>query len=159
VHSPYGKRQAGYTIIELLIVMIVVAILAGLGFSAIQNSQARSRDTERATDIDNLHSKLEAYYSDNGGYPNTFTVSTFSGLSPEALKDGNGVSIVIASPVADQAAALSSPNPTSGANYKYIPYPTGCTAITCTGYILKSYIEQPTSDVPNPYVRYGLNNN
>jgi prepilin-type N-terminal cleavage/methylation domain-containing protein len=159
VHSSHTIQRGGYTIIELLIVIVVIGILSALGFSAIQNSQARSRDTERVTDIDNLHSKLEAYYSDNGGYPNTFTVSTFSGLSPEALKDGNGVSIVMSSPVSDQAAALSSSNPTASANYKYIPYPTGCTAITCTGYILKSYIEQPTPDVPNPYIRYGLNNN
>jgi prepilin-type N-terminal cleavage/methylation domain-containing protein len=153
------EPQTGYTVIELIVVIVVVGILSSLMFGAFQGSQGRARDVDRVTDIDNLHSKLEAYYSDNGGYPNTFTASTFPGISPDALKDYQDVSIVIASPASDQAAALASSNPTASANYKYIPYPTGCTAITCTGYILKTYIEQPNGDTPNPYVRYGLNNN
>lgn len=149
----------GYTVVELLVVIVVIGLLAGVVLGGIQNSQAKSRDTQRVTDIDTLRGQLEAYYSDKGGYPNTFTAATFYRTDPLALKDPNGVSITISSPASSQSAALAAANPGSSANYQYIPYPTGCGAITCTGYVLKSYIEQPNADTPNPYIRYGLNNN
>jgi len=150
----------GYTIVELLIVIVVIGILSVLIFGGVINSQARARDTERATDIDVLRSRLEQYYNDNGGYPNTFSVSTFPAMDPATLKDPAGNTISIVAPVANQFTARATSNPTSsGAQYKYVPYPTGCGAITCTGYVLKTFIEQPSSKLPNPYVRYGLNNN
>lgn len=150
----------GFTILEMLIVIVVVGVLASLTFNAVGDSRARGRDAERATDIDTLHSRLEEYYSDNGGYPNTFTVATFGGLDPEALQDPSGNSITIVPPVTSQTAAQATANPTgTGPNYKYIPYPTGCNAINCLGYVLKSYIEKPTPEVPNPYIRTGLHNN
>ncbi|MGH7196791.1 MAG: type II secretion system protein [Candidatus Saccharimonadales bacterium] len=152
--------SAGYTIVEFIVVIAVIGILAALAFTGITNSQARARDAERVADMNTLHSRLEEYHNDKGGYPNTFTATTFAGIDPEALKDPNGNSITISSTVSDQAAARAVASPTgSGAQYIYIPYPTGCTAITCTGYVLKSYIEQPNGDIPNPYARYGLNNN
>lgn len=153
------NNSQGFTIMELVVVMAVIAILAALTFNAIGNAQAKARDSQRAGDLSTLHSRLEEYYNDYGGYPNTFTVSNFPGIDPSALTDPNGVSVTMTSPASDQSAAMAVTNPTSGANYKYIPYPTGCTAITCTGYVLKSYIEKPDTSNPNPYVTYGLHNN
>lgn len=153
-------NRSGFTIVELLIVIAVVGILAGLVFSYLGSASARARDTERHTDINALHSRLEEYYGDRGGYPNTFNSTTFSGLDPLSLKDPNGTIISIAAPVADQAAAQVVANPTAtGAQYLYVPYPTGCGAITCTGYVLKTYIELPSEKIPNPYVKTGLGNN
>lgn len=149
----------GFTVIELVVVMAVIAILAGLTFNAIGNAQAKARDNQRAGDLSTLHSRLEEYYNDYGGYPNSFTAANFPGIDPAALVDPSGVSITIATPVSDQVAALATTNPTSAASYMYIPYPTGCTSITCTGYVLKSYIEKPDASMPNPYLSFGLNNN
>jgi prepilin-type N-terminal cleavage/methylation domain-containing protein len=154
------KRSAGFTIVEMLIVIVVVAILTSLIGVAAGDSRKRARDTERVTDIDTLYSRLEEFRNDYGGYPNTFTASTFPSLNPEVLKDPSGQSIVINSPVANQFAAQAVANPTAGgASYIYTPYPTGCTAITCTGYVLKSYIESPSPNTPNPYEKTGLSNN
>lgn len=153
------KLNAGFTIVEMLVVIVVVGILAGLISVAAGDSQKRARDSERVTDIDALHSRLEEFHSDYGGYPNTFTVATFPSLNPEVLKDPSGQDIVINAAVADQFTAQAVANPGSSANYLYIPYPTGCTAITCTGYVLKSYIENPKPNMPNPYQKTGLSNN
>lgn len=157
---PLQKKSAGFTTLELLVVIATVAVLAGIVFSALGDSRANGRDTQRVTDIDTIHSRLEEYYTNNGGYPNTLTSALLYNLDPEALRDPNGVTIAINSAVASQAAADAVANPTaSGANYLYVPYPAGCTAITCTGYVLKSYIEKPTTAIVNPYARPGLNNN
>ena len=150
---------AGFTVVELLVVMIVIGVLSTVIFTNISDARKRSRDTERASDIDLISSRLEEYYNDKGGYPNTFTAATLGNLDPAILKDPNNVSITIASAASDQYAARAVSNPTSSANYKYIPYPSGCNTITCTGYVLKAYIEQPSGKLPDPYTKYGLNNN
>lgn len=154
------KAQAGFTIIELLIVIAIIAILAGLVLNNFQGAQAKARDTQRVTDINNLHSKLEEYYNENNGYPNTFTAATFPGIDGESLKDPKGQSVTINAVVADETAAdaVAAPVATSASQYLYVPFgATGCTT-TCTGYVLKTYIEKPTSTTLNPTRKEGLNN-
>jgi prepilin-type N-terminal cleavage/methylation domain-containing protein len=152
------KAQQGFTIIELLIVIAIIAILAGLVLNNFQGAQAKARDTGRVTDINNLHSKLEEYYNENGAYPQTFTAATFPGIDAGALTDAEGVSITINAAVADEAAADAVANPDTSNEYLYVAYPTGCVT-NCTGYILKTFVERPTGVTPNPYRKEGLNNN
>lgn len=156
------KAQAGFTIIELLIVIAIIAILAGLVLNNFQGAQAKARDTQRVTDVNNIHTKLEEYYNDNNGYPNTFTAATFPGIDGESLNDPRGEAIEINAVVADEAAALAVTNPGAGSTgvgqYLYVPFGTvGCTT-SCTGYVLKTYVERPSNTTPNPYVKQGLNN-
>jgi general secretion pathway protein G len=156
---PSYTQNAGFTVAELLIALVIVGILAGLVLFSVQGTQTTSRDSERTTDLETIHGKLEEYYEDKGGYPNTISAALLSGIDPEALVDPRGNSIQIASAVSDQVAAMAAANPTTTTNYEYIPYPVGCNTITCTGYVLKAFIEKPTTRVPNPFVRTGLHNN
>jgi general secretion pathway protein G len=61
--------EKGFTIVELLIVIVVIAILAALVLNTFAGVQQRARDTERTTDIKAIASQLEVYYADNGNYP------------------------------------------------------------------------------------------
>ena len=61
------NRREGFTIIELLIVIVVIGILAGLVLNSFGNIQERARDTERQNDINSIHTALELYYTDNSG--------------------------------------------------------------------------------------------
>lgn len=99
-----NKKQSGFTIVELLIVIIVIGILAALVLNTFQGVQARARDTERRTDINSIATQLEAYYADFGHYPDgsaattcgdagaescALTTLTARGLDSEALNDPN----------------------------------------------------------------------
>ncbi len=153
------KSQSGFTIIELLIVIAIIAILAGVVLVNFQGAQAKARDTQRVSNMSALQAKLEEYYGTNNGYPNTFTATTFPGMDPNTIVDPKGASITINSVVADKSAAdaVAAPTAASTSNYLYVPYgTTGCTT-TCTGYEIKTYIEKPTTQTPNPYVKYSLN--
>ena len=154
------KAQSGFTIIELLIVIAIIAILAGLVLNNFQGAQAKARDTQRVTDLNNVHSKLEEYYNENNGYPNTFTQTTFPGIDGESLKDPKGQSITINAIVADAAAAaaVAAPIVSSASQYMYVPFGAATCTNNCVGYILKTFIEKPSTTTPNPYTKLGLNN-
>jgi prepilin-type N-terminal cleavage/methylation domain-containing protein len=63
------KNNRGFTIVELLIVIVVIGILAALVLNSFRGVQERARDTERRTDQNSVATQLEVYYTDNGGYP------------------------------------------------------------------------------------------
>lgn len=73
--------QRGFTIVELLIVIVVIGILAALVLNTFSGVQARARDTERDTDVKALSTQLEALFNEkgNGSYPNTYADATSSG--------------------------------------------------------------------------------
>ena len=151
--------NSGYTIIELVVIMTILAILFTVLFIFIPDSQLRARDKEREADISTLRGRLEEFYQDSGAYPHQITSSTFSRFDPEVLKDPTGQVLVNNTQQANEYAARSYTSPTkAGPQYTYTPYPTGCIN-NCIGYILKSYIEKPSQKTPNPYVVSGLNNN
>lgn len=74
-----NKQQAGFTIVELLIVIVVIAILAAITIVAYNGLQQRSRDSTRAQDIAGIKKALLMYQSDNGGVR---TTSSYSGNGP-----------------------------------------------------------------------------
>jgi prepilin-type N-terminal cleavage/methylation domain-containing protein len=67
--SKIKKTSKGFTIVELLIVIVVIGILAALVLNSFRGVQERARDTKRRTDVNAQASQLEVYYTDNGGYP------------------------------------------------------------------------------------------
>jgi prepilin-type N-terminal cleavage/methylation domain-containing protein len=68
-----SKQQSGFTIVELLIVIVVIAILATITVVAYNGIQARARDSHRLQDITSVYQALLLYYTDNGSYPVTAT--------------------------------------------------------------------------------------
>src|ERR1035437_3802280 len=63
------KRNKGFTIVELLIVIVVIGILALLVITTYSGIQAKARNSKRQSDIKSLQTQLEAYFSQNGYYP------------------------------------------------------------------------------------------
>jgi type II secretory pathway pseudopilin PulG len=157
-----SSSQGGFTVPELLVMILVVVILSALLLTNYQAARAKERDTQRVNDINQIDSKLESYYNIKNAYPATFDSSQLLGIEKDSLRDPNNKPVVFATPQADATAAQKYPDPTRHlASYLYIPYPTGCTnaANNCTGFVLKSFIENPTSTTPSPYVKVGINNN
>lgn len=67
------RRQRGFTIVELLIVIVVIAILASLTVVAFSSTQSSARDSKRKADIAAITRALELYYTEKGHYPNATT--------------------------------------------------------------------------------------
>ena len=61
-------NKKGFTLVELLISIAVIGVLAAVTLSAVQNAQARARDTKRRSDIRTIMTSLEARRIDIGAY-------------------------------------------------------------------------------------------
>ena len=63
------KLRFGFTLIEILVVISIIAILAGVGLATFSGAQKKSRDAKRKADLETIRSALEMYRADNGEYP------------------------------------------------------------------------------------------
>ena len=96
-------KERGFTIVELLIVIIVIGILAALVITTFTGVQQKARDTERQTDVKAVHGQVEAYYAQNGKYPtlanlnsSAWVTANLKGLDAEATKDPKGAGYTFA---------------------------------------------------------------
>jgi type II secretion system protein G len=64
-----SKRPNGFTLIEILVVMVIIGILAVLGIGNFQSSQQKARDASRKSDLRQITTALETYFNDYGQYP------------------------------------------------------------------------------------------
>ena len=63
--------QKGFTLVELLIVMAIIAVLVGITIAGLGYAMRRSRNIARMSAMTNLERALTSYYSDNLAYPAT----------------------------------------------------------------------------------------
>lgn len=118
----FKSNQKGFTIVELLIVIVVIGILAALVITTFTGIQQRARNTERQTDIKAIHGQVEAYYAQNGRYPTldnmndtTFRTDNMKGLDVEALKDPKGTAGTLAGAAAANVYSYVVQSATGGA--------------------------------------------
>lgn len=147
------QSSRGFTIIELVVVILVLGILVTITAVGLVRYQLDGRDTQRATNVAIIAEALEKYYSANGEYPScnamTASVSTitadagiFPGLSTTVFRapsapEGTTNSI--------QCADLT--NPTGTDFYAYRGDGGSCTGNTaCLTYVLK-YIEEGSNTI------------
>ncbi|MGA2554125.1 MAG: type II secretion system major pseudopilin GspG [Smithella sp.] len=65
------NRQAGFTLIELMVVIVILGVLAGLIIPRIMGHPDEARQAKARIQMEALESALKLYKLDNGSYPTT----------------------------------------------------------------------------------------
>ena len=75
--KPYVTKQ-GFSFIELLTVVVIIALILGISLFGLQNARDSNRDTQRLADMEKIKSGLTRFYADCGQYPSNtkFTALT-----------------------------------------------------------------------------------
>jgi general secretion pathway protein G len=68
---PAHSRRSGFTLIEILVVIVVIAILATLVAPNIFQHVGAAKDATARSQIEMMGAALDAYRLDNGRYPTT----------------------------------------------------------------------------------------
>ncbi len=111
-----NRKESGFTIIEVVLVLAIAGLIFLIVFLALPQLQRSRRDTQRKNDVGRMLSSLESYAGNNSGvYPaaaasgaNSFTSFATTYLSDNYL------------------------DPTSGLGYGVNPPSTGTTPTTST---------------------------
>ena len=85
VHRP-AFRIAGFTLIELMLVIAVIGVLAAVAFPSYQNYVNRSKRSDGKNALLEMASRQERYYFDNNTYttdPTDLGYSSDPAISPE----------------------------------------------------------------------------
>jgi type II secretion system protein G len=62
------RIRKGFTLIELLIVVVIIGILAAIAIPKFANTKTKAYQTAMKSDLRNLVTAEEAYFSDSGRY-------------------------------------------------------------------------------------------
>ena len=117
------KSSRGFTIIELLVVIVFIAVASVVFFVQKNHVEVAARDEARKTAINAMYYSLEVvYFAENAGYPRTINAETLPSVDPALFTDPNGVKIG-----------------ESASNYRYEGL--NCNGDSCQSYKLRTILE------------------
>lgn len=82
------RKQEGFTLVELLIVVAIIGILAAIAIPQFAAYRAKSYCSAAKSDLANFAIAQEAYFTDNNAYTTTTTVTGFSPTTGVTLTAG-----------------------------------------------------------------------
>ncbi len=88
------KNESGFTLIEIMVVLIIIGLLAGIVVPRLMGRTEEAKHTKAMVQIKNLQSALDLFKLDNGYYPTTdqglqaLTEKPAIGEIPKKWKEG-----------------------------------------------------------------------
>src|SRR4051794_30359767 len=64
-----SRKKPGFTLVEMLVVIVVIALLAGLLIPMVMKARTSARGARMSMDLQAIETGLEAYKADFGDYP------------------------------------------------------------------------------------------
>lgn len=118
------KRNSGFTVIELIIIIILIGFASIFVFTQKQNIEISANDKSRKTAINAMYYSLEeVFYPKNKYYPQSISSENLKSVDPDLFTDPDGIMI-------------------NEANSSYTYKPINCTENKCKGYTLTSTLEK-----------------
>lgn len=119
----FRQKQTGFTIVELLVVIVVITVLAMISIVAYGGVQKKARDTARIDSIAKIQESLDLYLAKNGRYPSA-TPNPGSG-GWETSVDVSGSFMEYLAPYGPSAGTPVDPTNSTTYRFMYYRYPAG----------------------------------
>ena len=81
------RRQSGFTLIELMIVLALISILAAMGVVQYRNSVQHTQESVLRTDLFRMRDAIDQYYADKNKYPSSLETLVTDGYMRRIPED------------------------------------------------------------------------
>jgi prepilin-type N-terminal cleavage/methylation domain-containing protein len=88
-HESAPRRAPGFTLVEILVVLAILSVLAGLVTVSVQRARKFADVKKVRFEIQQLEAAALAYKNGFGDYPPTTLAHTLAGFRPNGANDGN----------------------------------------------------------------------
>jgi len=136
------KRNKGFTLIEILIVVAIIAILASAVVIGLGPAQQSGRDARRLSDLREAQNALELYYNAKGQYPSE---TTWDAMSADIVAANVGIT----SPLPDDPTNNKTYSYQYGASTDLSSYVIGATLENKNNAVFKGY--NPPTALPDGF--------
>jgi len=92
------SKQKGFTLVELLVVIGIIAVLSAVVLTSLSSSRAKARDGRRVSDIQQIQLALEQYFDKCGQYPSVISSLSTSNGCTGSTNLGTFISVIPTAP-------------------------------------------------------------
>jgi type IV pilus assembly protein PilA len=108
------REESGFTLVELLVVMVILALLAAIAIPAFFNQRDKAKDADAKTAVRTAETAMETYATDHGGKYTGVTVARLVAIEPTLNDAGANLTLPVAATDTTYTVQVSSE--TSNAN-------------------------------------------
>lgn len=154
------RKSRGFTVVELVVVMVIMAILLGLGFLMASRTQANARDSERDSDAQVIAQGIENRYKEGnpratssayqvgaGSYPGTIEMLHITGVDETANSFSPGIITGGYAPDVLLGTSVQNFSPPGISSAAYAGFTVECTAGGCASEQMSTINSLVTKDV------------
>jgi prepilin-type N-terminal cleavage/methylation domain-containing protein len=134
-HSPRSRKLKGFSLVELLVSMAIIAVLLGLVGFGIATAQRNSRDSQRRQKVGDIRLALEDYLTRRNRYPSETNPNEISASKTQIILDQSSDRPIIIELSGPSEAAAQGPSSPTSTVYCYQISPTD------GGYLLGALLE------------------
>jgi type IV pilus assembly protein PilA len=131
-------REEGFTLVELLVVMLILGLLAAIAIPSFFNQRDKARDSDAKSLVRTAETAMETYATDNGGSYTGATSALLIGIEAtlnnadggDGSGNGDALTVTPGTPSGGYTVSVASAN--SPNVFNILRTSTGTTSLTCT---------------------------
>jgi type IV pilus assembly protein PilA len=123
------RGESGFTLVELLVVMLILGLLAAIAIPAFFNQRNKAKDADAKSSVRTAETAMETYATDNNGAYTGATTAKLAAIEPTL--NNAGANLTVPAVATDSYTVQVKSNAPSGNLFQVSRTNTGTTSLRC----------------------------